>query len=42
MLVTIVKCQNGFMNIADGQFMYESEVEDAHFKLVDIELPELD
>jgi len=31
MIVKIRKCANGFLNIAEGQFMYEKEVEEAHF-----------
>jgi hypothetical protein len=38
MVVRVRKCANGLLYIADGQFMYKSEVEDAHF--APLELPE--
>jgi hypothetical protein len=39
MLVKVSKCANGFMHVADGQLMFESEVEEPHFQKVI--LPEL-
>jgi len=38
MIVKVRKCANGMMYAADGQFMYEAEVEEAHF--APFELPE--
>ncbi|NQS88493.1 hypothetical protein HQ584_01705 [Patescibacteria group bacterium] len=32
MMVTVYKISNGFMYTGNGQIMYESEVEDAHFQ----------
>jgi len=31
MLVKVMECANGFLYMADGQFMGSNEVEDAHF-----------
>jgi len=31
-LVNVRKIANGFMHTCDGQFMYESEVEEPHFQ----------
>lgn len=43
MLFKVRKCANGLMYAADGQFVYESEVEEAHFqKIVMPELPIMD
>ena len=39
MIVKVKKCANGLLYMADGQFMYESEVEEPHF--MPLELPEL-
>jgi len=39
MLVKVRKIRNGFMYIADGHFMYESEEKDYYFQKV--EMPEL-
>ena len=42
MLLRVMKCANGFLYNAEGQFMYESEVEEAHFQKIDIpEFPRL-
>lgn len=43
MIVRIRKCANGFLNIdSGGQFMYEQEVEEAHFAPLELpEFPEL-
>ena len=38
MIVRVHKCANGMLHIADGQFMYASEIEEGHFAKV--ELPE--
>jgi len=35
MTVKVSTIKNGFLYVADGQFMFESEVEDAHFKKLD-------
>ena len=35
MTVRVDKVNGGYIYIADGHFMYESEVEDAHFKKLD-------
>jgi len=32
MLVSVDKTSNGFIHTANGQFMYESETEEAHFQ----------
>ena len=39
MLVKVLKCSNGVRYVADGQFMFESEVKEPHFQKVI--LPEL-
>ena len=36
MIVKVRKCANGLLYEAKGQFMYESEVEEAHFAPVDL------
>jgi len=42
MFMEVHRCANGFMYVASGQFMYESEVEEAHFMKVDLpKLPDL-
>lgn len=42
MILKVRKCANAFIFIANSQFMYESEVEEAHFMPVDYpEKPEL-
>lgn len=42
MLVEVNKCANGFMYVANGAFMYNSEVEKPHFlEAVVPELPRL-
>jgi hypothetical protein len=38
MIVRVRKCVNGLLYTADGQFMHEGEVEEAHF--APLELPE--
>jgi len=38
MIVRVYKCANGLIHAADGQFMYEKELEEAHF--AKFELPE--
>lgn len=35
MTVKVDTCNDGFVYIADGQFMYKSEVEEPHFKKLD-------
>ena len=41
--VEVRGCSNGFLYIAAGQMMYESEVEEPHFMKVDLpELPEME
>lgn len=42
--VKVVAIPKGFMYIADGQFMYESEVLYPHFKKMDVpkDLPEIE
>jgi len=43
MLVKVRKIANGFMHVADGQFMSESEIEEAHFQpAIMPELPLID
>jgi len=43
MLVKVRKCANGLMHTANGQFMYKSEVEEAHFQpAIMPELPLID
>ena len=43
MRLQVRKCANGFMYTAEGQFMYEKEVEEAHFCPIEYpELPEID
>lgn len=39
MCLKVAKCSNGFLYVADGNFMYKSEVEEPHF--IKAELPEL-
>ena len=42
LLMKVRKCQTGMIYTADGQFMYEEEVEEAHFaKFIPPELPKL-
>ena len=42
MLLKVREISNGFMYAADGQFMYEKEVECPHFQKVDLpELPKI-
>lgn len=42
MYVEVWKCANGFMYVANGQFMSENEVEEPHFqKIILPELPQL-
>ena len=42
MVLTVRKCANGLLYMADGQFMFESEVEEAHFAPFELpEFPEL-
>lgn len=38
MHLKVRKCANGFLYMADGQFMYKQEVEEPHF--IEIEFPE--
>jgi len=38
MHLRVRQCSNGFLYIADGQFMHKKEVEEAHF--IPIEFPE--
>ena len=41
--VEVSKISNGFMYVANSQFIFESEVEEPHFKKVELpELPELE
>ena len=41
-LMEVTKIANGFMYTGDGQFMYESEVEEPHFQKVILpQLPDL-
>ena len=41
--VKVRECMNGFMVVADGHFMYESEIEQGHFMPIELpEFPELD
>lgn len=43
MFVEVFKGANGLTYVANGQFMYESEVECVHFRKVDLpELPEIE
>ena len=43
MFVEVSGCSNGLLYIAAGQFMYESEVEEPHFKKIDLpELPKME
>lgn len=43
MFMTVLKCSNGLLYVADGQFVYDHEVEDAHFLKVTLpELPEIE
>jgi len=39
MLVRVRKCSNGFLYMADGQFMGENEVEEAHFMPAELPSP---
>ena len=39
MLVRVRKCSNGFLYIADGQFMDKSETEEAHFMPAELPSP---
>ena len=42
MIVKVRNCANGLLYQADGQFMYESEVEEAHFAPLELpDFPEL-
>lgn len=42
MIVKVSKCANGFMYVAEGQFIFEKEVEEPHFAPVELpEFPEL-
>lgn len=43
MFVEVRKASNGFLFIASGHMMWESEVEEPHFKKVDLpELPKME
>jgi hypothetical protein len=43
MFVEVIKSSNGFLYNAAGQMMWESEVEEPHFKKADLpELPEME
>ena len=43
MFIEARRCSNGFLYIAAGQHMFESEVEEPHFKKVDLpELPDME
>ena len=39
LLVKVVQTHTGVVCIADGQFMYESEVEDPHFMIAEVPDP---
>jgi len=42
MIVEVIECSNGFIHTAKGQFMFEDEIEYAHFMPVILpEFPEL-
>lgn len=42
MVLKVRKCANGFVYMAEGQFMYKSEVEEPHFAPITLpDFPEL-
>ena len=42
MIVMVRKCASGFLFMANGEFLYKNEVEEAHFAPIELpEFPEL-